>query len=66
MSVLLNKKIHPEVHILVPDISRVLWRPLSELNEKYKNEYRRQIIVAERNTNTLVFFIFSSNSETFF
>ncbi|XKL65808.1 hypothetical protein PGB90_009228 [Kerria lacca] len=53
MSVLLNKKIHPEVHILVPDISRVLWRPLSELNEKYKNEYRRQIIVAERNTNTL-------------
>lgn len=43
-----------EIHILVPDVSRVLVRPYPNLIQKKRHDYWHEIVTAERNTNMYV------------
>lgn len=43
-----------EVHILVPDVSRVLVRPYPDLLQRSLQDYWREIVTAERDTNMYV------------
>ncbi|XP_065217317.1 protein O-linked-mannose beta-1,2-N-acetylglucosaminyltransferase 1-like [Planococcus citri] len=47
-----NRDSNQDVHILIPDVSRILWRPYPELVARTRNDYTRNLITTERMTNT--------------